>query len=129
MDGVVAKRWALPGDVVQSGQAVLSVADLNHLWVTANLEESRLSAVRLNERVFLRIDAFPGLKFTGRVIQIGSTTAAQFSLMPPNNAAGNFTRITQRIPVRISIDREDPQAQSGIRLLPGMSVEVKVKVR
>jgi membrane fusion protein, multidrug efflux system len=129
MDGVVAKRWALPGDVVQPGQAVLSVADLNHLWVTANLEENRLAAVRLGERVTLKIDAFPGVKFSGRVIQIGSTTAAQFSLMPPNNAAGNFTKITQRIPIKISIDPADSSAQSGIRLLPGMSVEVKVKVR
>jgi membrane fusion protein (multidrug efflux system) len=129
MDGVVAKRWALPGDVVQPGQAVLSVTDLNHLWVTANLEESRLSAVHPGDRVFLRVDAFPGRKFSGNVLEIGSTTAAQFSLMPPNNAAGNFTKITQRVPVKISIEPDDAQSLPGVRLIPGMSVEVKVKVR
>jgi membrane fusion protein, multidrug efflux system len=130
LDGVVSKRWALAGDVVQPGQAILSVSDLNALWVTANLEENRLAAIRLGARVAIRMDAYPGREFAGTVIQIGSNTASQFSLIPPNNAAGNFTKITQRIPVKISI--EPPAAGDDlkrIRPLPGMSVEVKVKVR
>jgi membrane fusion protein (multidrug efflux system) len=130
MDGVVSKRWALAGDVVQPGQAILSVSDLNALWVTANFEENRLGAIRLNDRVAIRVDAYPRREFSGTVIQIGSNTASQFSLIPPNNAAGNFTKITQRVPVKISI--EPPAAgddRKEMRLLPGMSVEVKVKVR
>jgi membrane fusion protein, multidrug efflux system len=130
MDGVIAKRWALPGDVVQPGQAVFSVNDMKTLWVTANLEENRLSAIHLGDRVSIRVDAYPDREFSGTVVKIGSNTAAQFSLIPPNNAAGNFTKITQRIPVKISIEpAAGAEAKGDIRLLPGMSVEVKVKVR
>jgi membrane fusion protein, multidrug efflux system len=130
MNGVIAKRWALPGDVVQPGQAVFTVNDMKSLWVTANLEENRLAAIHLNDRVKIRVDAYPDIDFSGTVIQIGSNTASQFSLIPPNNAAGNFTKITQRVPVRVSI--EPPagrETAEGVRLMPGMSVEVKVKVR
>jgi membrane fusion protein, multidrug efflux system len=130
MDGVIAKRWALPGDVVQPGQAVFSVNDMKTLWVIANLEENRLAAIHLNDRVKIRVDAYPGREFSGTVTRIGSNTAAQFSLIPPNNAAGNFTKITQRIPVKISIE-PSPGGETGgtVRLMPGMSAEVKVKVR
>jgi membrane fusion protein, multidrug efflux system len=127
MNGVIAKRWALPGDVVQPGQAVFTVNDMNSLWVTANLEENRLAALHVNDRVKIRVDAYPDVDFTGTVTQIGSNTAAQFSLIPPNNAAGNFTKITQRVPVKISIGA--PAGGGEARLMPGMSVEVKVKVR
>jgi membrane fusion protein, multidrug efflux system len=130
MDGVIAKRWALPGDVMQPGQAVFSVNDMKTLWVTANLEENRLSAIHLGDRVSIRVDAYPDRGFSGTVVKIGSNTAAQFSLIPPNNAAGNFTKITQRIPVKISIEpAAGAESDRDIRLLPGMSVEVRVKVR
>ncbi len=84
MDGVVAKRWALAGDVVQMAQPILSVYDLEHLWVTANLEETKYSHIKLNQKVQIEIDTFEGNKFEGKVIQLGSNTAAQFSLIPPN---------------------------------------------
>jgi membrane fusion protein, multidrug efflux system len=129
MDGVVSKRWALAGDVVQPGQAVFSVTDLEHLWVTAYLEETHLKAIRIQDKVSIRVDAYPSLSFAGTVVQIGSNTAAQFSLIPPNNAAGNFTKITQRVPVKISIEASaDSPAARAVRLIPGMSVEVKVRV-
>jgi membrane fusion protein (multidrug efflux system) len=130
MNGVVSKRWALVGDVVQAGQPVFSVYDLKNIWVTANLEETSLAALRSSDKVEITVDSYPDLKFSGKVFQIGSNTASQFSLIPPNNASGNFTKITQRVPVKISIERNravDPQQK--IDLLPGMSVEVKVKVR
>jgi membrane fusion protein (multidrug efflux system) len=130
MDGVVSKRWALAGDVVQPGQAIFTLYDLKNVWVTANLEENRLEAIRLGDKVSIRVDAFPRDAFTGTVTQIGSNTSAMFSLIPPNNAAGNFTKITQRVPIKISIERPaDPDARKRVRLLPGMSVEVKVRVR
>jgi membrane fusion protein, multidrug efflux system len=130
MNGVIAKRWALSGDVVQPGQAVFTVNDMASLWVTANLEETRLAALHINDRVKIRVDAYPELDFSGTVVQIGSNTAAQFSLIPPNNASGNFTKITQRVPVRISITPPaGSEAGQEMRLMPGMSVEVKVKVR
>jgi membrane fusion protein (multidrug efflux system) len=122
MDGVVAKRWVLPGDVVQPAQPIFSVFDLDSVWVTANLEETKLDRIRPGDAVRIRVDAYRGRDFEGRVVQIGSSTAVQFSLIPPNNASGNFTKVTQRVPVKITIS-PDP----GRPLLPGMSVEVRVK--
>jgi membrane fusion protein (multidrug efflux system) len=88
------------------------------------VEETKIGLLRKGDPVRLKVDAYPEKQFEGQIIRIGSNTAAQFSLIPPNNAAGNFTKITQRVPVEISIDSDD-----GVRLLPGMSVNIKVKVR
>jgi membrane fusion protein, multidrug efflux system len=129
MNGVVSKRWALVGDVVQPGQSIFSVYDLKNIWVTANLEETSLEALRSSDKVEITVDSYPDIKFSGTVFQIGANTASQFSLIPPNNASGNFTKVTQRVPVKISIERSagvDPRRQ--VDLLPGMSVEIKVKV-
>jgi membrane fusion protein (multidrug efflux system) len=129
-DGVVSKRWALAGDVVQPGQPIFSIYDLQHLWVTANFEETKLASIRLNDPVEISVDAYPDSHFEGKVIQLGANTASQFSLIPPNNASGNFTKVTQRVAVKISIGDTDSSGQSSPpQLLPGMSVEVKVKVR
>jgi membrane fusion protein (multidrug efflux system) len=128
MDGVVAKRYALPGDVVQPGQPILSVYDLGSLWVTANFEETKISSLRLGDVVEISVDAYPDTLWHGRVIQFGASTASQYALIPPNNASGNFTKVTQRIPVKIAIDRTSASTSSH-RLLPGMSVEVRVRTR
>ena len=129
IDGVVAKRWLLTGDVVQPGQPIFTIYDLKDVWVTANLEETKLGHVHLGDQVAINVDAYPGLKFFGKVFEIGTYTASQFSLIPPDNASGNFTKVTQRIPIKISID--DPSMPSGQKpvLRPGMSVEVSVKVK
>jgi membrane fusion protein (multidrug efflux system) len=127
MDGVVSKRWVMPGDVVQPGQAIFSIYDLKNIWVTANVEETRLDRLQIGNSVVIKVYAYPHQEFTGKVIQIGSNTAAQFSLIPPNNAAGNYTKITQRVPVKISIAYRP--SSGSVRLLPGMSVNIKVKVR
>jgi membrane fusion protein (multidrug efflux system) len=129
MNGVVSKRWVLVGDVVQPGQPIFSVYDLKNIWVTANLEETSLAALRSSDKVDISVDSYPDLTFTGKVFQIGSNTASQFSLIPPNNASGNFTKITQRVPVKISISRSGGDPRQKVDLLPGMSVEVKVRVR
>ena len=128
MNGIVSKRWALPGDVVQPAQPILSVYDMDSVWVTANLEETRVAPLHLGDAVAIDVDAYPDDAFTGRIIQLGTNTAAQFSLIPPNNASGNFTKVTQRIPVKISIARV-AKGSGRTPLLPGMSVEVSVKVR
>ena len=133
MDGVVAKRWALKGDVIQPGQPIFTIYDLKNIWVTADFEETKLASIHTGDKVDVSVDAYPDQKFEGKVYQIGTNTAAQFSLIPPSNASGNFTKVTQRIPVKISIypvntnDQIDPG--NKLNLLPGMSVEVKVKVR
>lgn len=126
-DGVIAKRWHFPGDVVSSGQTVFSLFDLKDVWVTANLEETKLGAVHLEDSVEIRIDAYPRLAFNGNVEVIGAGAASQFSLIPPNNASGNFTKVTQRVPVRISL--KSPQSREPLYLRPGMSVEVKIRAR
>ncbi|TCL70117.1 membrane fusion protein (multidrug efflux system) [Hydrogenispora ethanolica] len=124
MGGVISKRWVMTGDVVQAGQSIFSIYDVQHVWVTANFEETKLARLRVGEPVAIAVDAYPGARFQGRVQEIGANTAAQFSLIPPNNASGNFTKITQRIPVKITF----ASLSAAQPLLPGMSVEVKVKV-
>jgi membrane fusion protein (multidrug efflux system) len=128
LHGVVSKRWAMVGDVVQPSQAIFSVYDLDSLWVTANLEETKLGRVQPDDSVYIHVDTYPDRKFVGRVVEIGTNTAAQFSLIPPNNASGNFTKVTQRVPVKISIMPLDDSPRVT-PLLPGMSVVVKIKVR
>jgi membrane fusion protein, multidrug efflux system len=126
--GLIAKRWLLPGDVVQAGQAVFTITKDSVLWVSALFEETKIGGIHLGQKTGFTIDAFPGITYYGKVYYIGSNTAAQFSLIPPNNASGNFTKITQRIPVKISIDSKvDPENEyKDIKLAAGMSVYVKI---
>ena len=125
MNGVVSKRWVLAGDVIQPGQPVFSISDLYHVWVTANFEETKLASMTIGTLVEITVDTYPDSIFHGKVIELGVNTAAQFSLIPPNNASGNYTKITQRVPVKISIENNNP----SVNLLPGMSVEVKMRER
>lgn len=130
IDGMIAKKWAMPGDVVQAGQPIFSIYDLKNIWVTANLEETKFISISLNDPVEISVDAYRHRRFSGKVIQFGSGTASQFSLIPPNNASGNFTKLTQRIAVKISISEDDTvQKNQPALLLPGMSVEIKIKLR
>ncbi len=127
LSGVVAKKWILEGDVIQPGQPICTIYDLKNIWVTAQLEETKIHDIQLNDEVEITVDAYPDHKFFGRVYQIGTNTAAQFSLIPPSNASGNFTKVTQRIPVKTSIQTEGGNNTLKFGLLPGMSVEVKIK--
>ncbi len=133
MNGVVAKRWVLNGDVVQPGQPIFTIFDLKNIWVTADLEETKLSSINIGDKVEISVDAYPDKYFEGKVYQIGSNTASQFSLIPPANASGNFTKVTQRVPIKITIEHVKENGQSDtssdIKLLPGMSVEIKVTIR
>jgi membrane fusion protein (multidrug efflux system) len=125
IDGVVSKRWLTHGEIVDSGQAILTIHDIEGVWVTAHFEETKISKIRVDTPVSVSVDAFPGKAFPGKIACIGSSTSGLFSLIPPNNAAGNFTKITQRIPVRISLNRT---GNPGV-LLPGMSATVRIDLR
>ncbi len=124
--GVVAKRWVLQGDVVAPGQTMLSIYDFSHLWVTANYEETKLRDIHLGSTATFTVDAYPGVELSGKVIMMGKSTASQFSLIPPSNASGNFTKVTQRVPIKISIESTPPPRVS---LVPGLSVLVQIKNR
>jgi membrane fusion protein, multidrug efflux system len=125
--GRIAKRWLLPGDVVQPGQSVFTITNDSLIWVTSFFEETKVGGLRQGQPGEFTVDAFPGVTFYGKLFNIGTNTAAQFSLIPPSNASGNFTKVTQRIPVKISID-SCSNADKSIkkRLVSGMSVVVKI---
>ena len=123
--GVVVRRWMLEGDVVQPGQAVLSLFDLDHVWVTANFEETKLREIHPGMPVGITIDAFPGVDLQGTVLTIGRATVSEFSLIPANNASGNFTKVTQRVPVKISLR----DGRTPLDFLPGLSASVSISVR
>ena len=126
-DGIIARRWLLPGDVVQPSQSVFTMTLSKNLWVVAFLEETKISKITEGQSVRFSIDAFPGVKFRGKVFLVGSSTASVFSLIPANNASGNFTKVTQRIPVRISIDSaENNKEISSFNILSGMSAVVRI---
>lgn len=127
VDGIVAKRWLMVGDITQPGQSIMTINNNSKLWVSVYLEETKVAGLRLNQKAKFSVDAFPDVEFTGKITDIGSNTAAQFSLIPPNNAAGNFTKVTQRIQIKVSIDgTESGVKASDFKLLTGMSVIMKI---
>jgi membrane fusion protein, multidrug efflux system len=126
-NGVIAKRWLLPGDVIQPGQSAFTLTDDSKKWVICYLEETKIHGVQNGQDVKFKIDAFPHLRFYGKVFLTGTSTASVFSLIPASNASGNFTKVTQRIPVRISIDSTDNGKDiSSFNILPGMSAVIKI---
>jgi membrane fusion protein, multidrug efflux system len=126
-NGVIAKRWLLPGDVIQPGQSAFTLTDDSKKWVISYLEETKISEIQNGKDVKFTIDAFPHVRFYGKVFLKGTSTASVFSLMPASNASGNFTKVTQRVPVRISIDSTDNGMDvSSFNILPGMSAVVKI---
>src|SRR6516165_1668638 len=120
--GIVVKRYRSLGDFVSAGTPILSMYNPDLLYVTANLEETRLSGVAPGNPVELRLDAFDEA-FKGRVLWINKSTGAQFALMPRNVVAGEFTKVVQRVPVRIWIERDDPRWP---QLRAGLSVQVSL---
>jgi membrane fusion protein, multidrug efflux system len=126
-NGVVVKKWVMPGDIVQPSQPIFTIYDLDSLWITANFEETKIASIGLDSPVEVNVDAYPNLKLEGRVQMIISATASEFALIPPDNASGNFTKITQRIPVKIKIIKDSSKSgNKPVPLMPGMSVEVKI---
>jgi membrane fusion protein (multidrug efflux system) len=130
VDGVIGNRNAQVGQNVQVGQEMLSVVPLKDIWVTANFKETQLEYMRPGQSVAVKVDALGGQKFNGRVTSIGGATGARFSLLPPENATGNYVKVVQRIPVRIDFEDVGKSNfnQEG-RLRPGLSVNPEVRVR
>lgn len=126
-DGVIGKRWLLPGDVVQPGQSIFTVVNNRKLWVSVFLEETKLENLTMGQAALFTLDAYPGVTFTGKILTIASNTAAQFSLIPANNASGNFTKVTQRVQLKISIDdTTEGKNLSNYHFFSGMSAVVKI---
>ena len=125
VDGKIVKRWVWEGDVMHPGQAMFSLYDLTDVWVVANLEETKMERVKIGSSVEVTVDAYPGQVFHGKIFVIKEAAASEFSLIPQDNATGNYTKVAQRIPLKITLNR----SESTPYLFPGMSAEVKIKVR
>ncbi len=119
ISGTVAKQSLMQGDIAQPGQTILSINDLGSVWITANYEETKIHSIRVGAPVDITVDAHPGRVFKGKVTLISA------GIVPPSFQIGEFTKTTQRIPVRIAMD----EVPESTLLVPGMSVVVKVKAR
>lgn len=123
--GVVSRRQVEPGQLVQPGQTLLAIVADTGIYVTANMKETQLARIRVGQKVDLEVDAY-GASAEGEVQSIASATGAKFALLPPDNATGNFTKVVQRIPVRIRITRDLGPDRP---LKPGMSVYASIRVK
>ncbi|CAK8738804.1 Colistin resistance protein EmrA [Sodalis praecaptivus] len=122
VDGVVDRTLGDVGDYIQAGQWVMMVHDPHNVWVEANVKETALGEVAVGQPVTIGVDAYPGRDWHGHVLRVGDAATNQFALLPSPNPSDNFTKITQRVPVRIALDNNDP------RLRPGLMVEVAINV-
>jgi membrane fusion protein (multidrug efflux system) len=123
VEGMVSQRGVYPGQYFHVGTEVISVVPLDKVWVIANYKETQLTHVAIGQRAEIRVDTFPGVVIGAMVEAIAPASGSQFSLLPPDNATGNFTKVVQRIPVKLRIDANN--ALNG-HLLPGMSVEATI---
>jgi membrane fusion protein (multidrug efflux system) len=124
--GVVSRKSVEVGQLVQPGQPLMSVVPLDDIWVTANLKETQTANVTPGDPADVTVDAYSGRRFAGHVESISPATGAKFSLLPPDNATGNFTKVVQRIPVRVRLDGPNDPTRP---LRPGMSVVVTITTK
>jgi membrane fusion protein (multidrug efflux system) len=123
MKGIVSRKGVEVGQVVQPSQPLMAIIPLEDVWVTANFKETQLRYMQPGQRAVVDVDAYGGREFKAHIESMSAATGSRFSLLPPENATGNFVKVVQRVPVRIAID-EKQDAQQLLR--PGMSVNVKV---
>jgi membrane fusion protein (multidrug efflux system) len=121
-DGSVGERQVRPGQLVSPGTQVMTFVE-NTRWVAANFRETQLTNIKLGDAVEVRVDVYPGHVIKGRVLEIAPASGSQFALLPPDNATGNFTKVVQRVPVKIALDNSSLTSQ----LRPGLSAVVTVK--
>jgi membrane fusion protein, multidrug efflux system len=124
VDGTVGERQVRPGQLVSPGTQVISFVPLTR-WVQANYRETQLTNVKVGDPAEIRIDEYPGRVVHGKVLEIAPASGSQFALLPPDNATGNFTKVVQRIPVKIALDDET----FGAQLRPGLSVIATVRTK
>jgi membrane fusion protein (multidrug efflux system) len=125
-DGVVGQRQVKPGQLVGVGSQITTLTPLPNVWVIANYKETQLTHMAVGQPARITVDSFPGHTLRGHVQSFAPASGAQFALLPPDNATGNFTKVVQRISVKILIDDADGLTD---RLVPGMSVEASVNAR
>jgi len=122
--GIVAVKSVDQGEIVSAGQPLFNITDPNDIWISANIEETSVGKLIIGQTVSFTVDAYPGHNFKGEVSDVGAATGSQFALLPAENASGNFTKVTQRLPVKIKVD------DSGDAVLkPGMSAVVGIHVK
>jgi membrane fusion protein (multidrug efflux system) len=126
-DGIVSKKSVEVGQYLQVGVPVCAAIDYTNLWVSANFKETQIEEMRPEQEVDIKVDAFPKAHIKGKLQSFGGATGAKFSLLPPDNATGNFVKITQRVPVRIIIT-DYPKELTGL-LLPGLSAVVDIHTK
>ena len=124
--GVVDRLFVEQGEYVREGQRMMMMHNPDSVWIEANIKETELRLLKIGQPVHISVDAFPDGDFNGEVTRIGSATTAKFALLPTPNPSGNFTKITQRVPVRIALNRDNAP---DVQLSPGMMVEVEIDVR
>jgi len=122
--GVVSKKSVEVGQLVQPGQPLMAIVPIQNVWVIANLKETQLAHVRPGAPVEIHVDTYGGRRFHGHVESLSPATGAKFSLLPPDNATGNFVKVVQRVPVKIAVDDKFDPARP---LRPGMSVGVSIR--
>jgi len=120
IDGVVTRKSVEIGQMLQPGQGIMTLIPLNDTWVTANFKETQLAHVQPGQRAEIHVDMY-GATIEGHVDSIAGATGASMSLLPPENATGNFVKVVQRIPVKILVNQRD-----GVVLRPGMNVDVTI---
>jgi membrane fusion protein, multidrug efflux system len=124
--GVIGQRQVKPGQLVGAGTQITTLSPLPNVWVIANYKETQLTHMAVGQKAEITVDTFPGHKLRGHLLAFSPASGAEFALLPPDNATGNFTKVVQRIAVKILIDDADGLAD---RLVPGMSVEAKIDAR
>ncbi|GAB3331928.1 HlyD family secretion protein [Hymenobacter humi] len=124
-NGIVSKKNVQPGQVVAPGQQLMGLVASEKTWVIANFKETQLEDMKVGQPVKLEVDAYPNEDFQGHIESLSAATGARFALLPPDNASGNFVKVTQRVPVKIVLDKVDPQHP----LRAGMSVNAVVQVK
>ena len=124
-NGIVSKKNVQPGQVVAPGQQLMGLVSSNKTWVIANFKETQLEYMKVGQPVKIEVDAYPHEDFEGHIESLSAATGARFALLPPDNASGNFVKVTQRVPVKIVLNHEDPQHP----LRAGMSVNAIVAVK
>jgi membrane fusion protein (multidrug efflux system) len=125
-DGTVGSRSVESGQLVVPGQALLALVE-NEPWIVANFKEGQLAKIRVGQKVEIEIDAIPGHRFSGTVNSVSPGSGATFSLLPPDNATGNFTKVVQRVPVKIVFEKESLKGYED-RVVAGLSSSVSIKV-
>lgn len=123
--GFVSKKSVQPGQLVSPNQQLMGIVASERTWVVANFKETQLGNMKVGQPVEVEVDAYPDQEFAGHIESLSAATGARFSLLPPDNASGNFVKVTQRVPVKIVLDKVDPQHP----LRAGMSVTATVKVK